>query len=55
MWNFVGIVRSEKRLHAARMRLSQIQNEVNEYYHLYLISSDLVNVISTGLGKYNAL
>ncbi|CAB9544039.1 L-aspartate oxidase (EC [Bathymodiolus brooksi thiotrophic gill symbiont] len=50
MWNFVGIVRSEKRLHAARMRLSQIQNEVNEYYHLYLISSDLIelrNLIAT--------
>ncbi|SHA15148.1 L-aspartate oxidase [Bathymodiolus thermophilus thioautotrophic gill symbiont] len=50
MWNFVGIVRSNKRLHAARMRLSQIQNEVNEYYHLYLISSDLIelrNLIAT--------
>ncbi|MDC9714723.1 MAG: L-aspartate oxidase [Gammaproteobacteria bacterium] len=50
MWNFVGIVRSNKRLHAAQMRLSQIQNEVNEYYHLYLISSDLIelrNLITT--------
>ncbi len=44
MWNFVGIVRSNKRLHAAQMRLTQIQNEVDEYYHLYLISSDLIEL-----------
>ncbi len=44
MWNFVGIVRSNKRLHAAQMRLTQIQNEVNEYYHLYLVSSDLIEL-----------
>lgn len=44
MWNFVGIVRSNKRLNAAQMRLAQIQNEVDEYYHLYLISSDLIEL-----------
>lgn len=50
MWNFVGIVRSNKRLHAAQIRLTQIQNEVDEYYHLYLISNDLIelrNLITT--------
>jgi L-aspartate oxidase len=50
MWNFVGIVRSNKRLHSAQMRLTQIQNEVDEYYRLYLISSDLIelrNLVST--------
>lgn len=50
MWNFVGIVRSNKRLHAAQMRLMQIQNEVDEYYRLYLISNDLIelrNLITT--------
>ncbi|SFV86971.1 L-aspartate oxidase [hydrothermal vent metagenome] len=50
MWNFVGIVRSNKRLHAAQMRLTQIQNEVDEYYRLYLISNDLIelrNLITT--------
>ncbi|HIM58878.1 MAG TPA: L-aspartate oxidase [Gammaproteobacteria bacterium] len=44
MWNFVGIVRSNKRLHSAQMRLAQIQNEVDEYYRLYLISSDLIEL-----------
>ena len=50
MWNFVGIVRSNKRLHSAQMRLAQIQNEVDEYYRLYLISSDLIelrNLVTT--------
>lgn len=50
MWNFVGIMRSNKRLHAAQMRLTQIQNEVDEYYRLYLISNDLIelrNLITT--------
>lgn len=50
MWNFVGIVRSNKRLYAAQMRLMQIQSEVDEYYRLYLISNDLIelrNLINT--------
>ncbi|HIG88346.1 MAG TPA: L-aspartate oxidase, partial [Candidatus Thioglobus sp.] len=44
MWNFVGIVRSNKRLNYAQLKLTQIQNEVNEYYRLYLISSDLIEL-----------
>ncbi len=44
MWNFVGIVRSNKRLNYAKYRLDQIQIEVNEYYKLYLISSDLIEL-----------
>lgn len=50
MWNFVGIVRSNKRLHSAQKRLSQIQDEIDEYYRLYFISSDLIelrNLITT--------
>ena len=44
MWNFVGIVRSNRRLEIAQHRLEQIQIEVNEYYSLYLISSDLIEL-----------
>ncbi|WP_190600317.1 L-aspartate oxidase [Candidatus Vesicomyidisocius sp. SY067_SCS001] len=50
MWNFVGIVRSNKRLKYAQYRLNQIQTEVNDYYKLYLISSNLIelrNLIQT--------
>ncbi len=44
MWNFVGIVRSDRRLNYAQHRLEQIETEVNEYYSLYLISSDLIEL-----------
>ncbi|WP_428087957.1 L-aspartate oxidase [Candidatus Thioglobus sp.] len=44
MWNFVGIVRSDKRLNYALHRLTQIEIEVDEYYSLYLISSDLIEL-----------
>jgi len=44
MWNFVGIVRSDRRLNYAQHRLEQIEIEVDEYYSLYLISSDLVEL-----------
>ncbi len=44
MWNFVGIVRSDRRLNYAQHRLDQIETEVNEYYSLYLISSDLIEL-----------
>ncbi len=44
MWNFVGIVRSNRRLHYATKKLAEIEAEVDEYYQLYLISSDLVEL-----------
>ncbi|SMM98437.1 L-aspartate oxidase [uncultured Candidatus Thioglobus sp.] len=44
MWNFVGIVRSNRRLEYAQHRLNQIEQEVNEYYSLYSISSDLIEL-----------
>ncbi|CAC9580096.1 L-aspartate oxidase (EC 1.4.3.16) [uncultured Gammaproteobacteria bacterium] len=44
MWNFVGIVRSDRRLNYAKHRLEQIETEVDEYYSLYVISSDLIEL-----------
>lgn len=44
MWNFVGIVRNNKRLDYAKKRLAQIKIEVDEYYRLYLISNDLIEL-----------
>jgi L-aspartate oxidase len=44
MWNFVGIVRSDKRLKSAQQRLHQINTEVDAYYRIYLISSDLIEL-----------
>jgi L-aspartate oxidase len=44
MWNFVGIVRSDKRLQAAHQRLNQIHQEVNDYYSSYTLTDDLIEL-----------
>ena len=44
MWNFVGIVRSNKRLQYAQQRLEVINLEVDSYYGTYLISNDLIEL-----------
>ncbi len=44
MWNYVGIVRSQRRLFKARKRLEIVRGEVEEYYWEYLPFRDLIEL-----------
>lgn len=44
MWNYVGIVRMDSRLHKAQARLELIEHDVEEYYWTYLLNPDLIEL-----------
>jgi len=44
MWDYVGIVRTSKRLERASHRLKLLTNEINEYYSNFRISNDLIEL-----------
>ncbi len=44
MWNYVGIVRSEKRLDLVKRRLEPILTEIREHFDDYLLTPDLVEL-----------
>lgn len=44
MWDYVGIVRTNKRLERAMHRVSLLQHEIAEYYSNFRISSDLIEL-----------
>jgi L-aspartate oxidase len=44
MWDYVGIVRTNKRLQRAQTRIANLQEEIQEYYWDFLVNSDLLEL-----------
>lgn len=44
MWNYVGIVRTGKRLARARRRLDMLREEIREYYWQYKVTRDVIEL-----------
>jgi len=44
MWNYVGVVRTTKRLERAQRRIAMLREEINEYYASFHVTRDLLEL-----------
>jgi L-aspartate oxidase len=44
MWNYVGIVRTHRRMKRARRRIALVQEEIDAYYWDYQVTTDLIEL-----------